>query len=85
MKKTGYISMKKRDIDLNFFFDLWRIKISTTYKKPHISKFNIFLSNSEKTDQNYPKILEIWQHAVILLFPPGVRTYRNHILSLGHL
>ena len=42
MKKTGYISMKKRDIDLNFFFDLWRIKISTTYKKPHISTVNIF-------------------------------------------
>ena len=37
MKKTGYISMKKTAIDLNFFFKLWRIKISTTSKK------NIFL------------------------------------------
>ena len=42
MKKTGYISMKNKDIDLNFFFGLWRIKISTTCKNPHISIINIF-------------------------------------------
>ena len=43
------------------------------------------LSNMQKTDQNYPKILEIWQLAVIPFFPPGARICRNHILSLGHL
>ena len=29
--------------------------------------------------------MKIWQHAVIPIFPPGVRTYRNHFLSPVHL
>ena len=52
-----------------------------------IPKFYLkyFLSYYQKTDKKYPKILEIWQLAVIPIFPPGARTYRNYFLNLLHL
>ena len=71
MKKTGYISMKNKDIDLNFFFGLWRIKISTTCKNPHISIINIFwviLKKLIKTTLNFWKS---GNKPLSLFFPRG--------------
>ena len=84
MKKTEYISMKKAIIELNFFFF---IENKNTYKmkKKSTSYLQQFWSYVQKTDQNYPKIQEIWQHADIPIFPPGARTYQNHFLSPIHL
>ena len=54
-------------------------------KKKSTSYLQQFWSYVQKTDQNYPKIQEIWQHADIPIFPPGARTYQNHFLSPIHL
>ena len=40
MKKTGFISIKKTGIDINFFFNLLRMKMSTICKRPQLSIFN---------------------------------------------
>ena len=63
--------MKKKYIDLNFFFDLWRIKISTTCKKPHISIVNIYwviLKKLIKTTLNFWKS---GNKPLSLFFPRG--------------
>ena len=39
MKKTGYISMKKSVIELNFFFHFIEKKIPTFYKRIQITTF----------------------------------------------
>ena len=63
--------MKNKDIDLNFFFGLWRIKISTTCKNPHISIINIFwviLKKLIKTTLNFWKS---GNKPLSLFFPRG--------------
>ena len=76
--------MKKNAFDLIFFHFIENKNMSNMKKIPTFY-FHYIWSYLQSNDQNYPKIMKIWQHAVIPIFPPGARTNQNNFLSSVHL
>ena len=60
---------------LKYLINSWHLLCASRIEVPLAD------TQCEKTDRNYLRILEISQHAVIPIFPPGALTYQNHFLE----